>query len=714
MFTKHTLQSIGLVATLLISTNSFSQQKELTVQEMLSGRLPAGILSPLPTIGGWTDGSHYIITNNNQQQVVHAKSGTAKPYTPTIKQQQPKASVYSKSNDLYYKNAAGQERRLTNDEAKELHPDLSPDGNYVAYTKNHDLYTYDLQNNKEIRITTDGSDLILNGYSSWVYMEEILGRSTQHKAFWWSGDGKNIAFFRSDDTKVPLFMMSDATGVHGYVEQLRYPKAGDTNPEVQVGIVKPAGGQIVWADFNAKEDQYFGTPFWLADGKTIWQTWMDRDQQQLKVFAIDTENGSKKLIYEEFQQTWIDLDNNSRFTFLADGKTFILQSDKSGWNMLYLHDMNGKLLNPITDGEFTVTKINHIDEKHKVVYFTARKENTARLDLYSVKLNGKDLKRLTFGDYNHQINLSPDGSYFITVYQNASTPSKMAVVDNKGKILHQLGDAKGPAYDNYKFSKTELIRVKSDDGLYNLPVLITYPKNFDPAKKYPVLISIYGGPNAGTVMDRFSLNGQTQFMASEGLIQVAMDHRASGHFGKKGQNFIHRNLGYWEMKDYSTIVGHLIKHVGADPSKICITGFSYGGYLSCYALTYGAGVFTHAMAGGSVTDWKFYDTHYTERYMDTPKDNPEGYKASSTLTHADKYKGKLLIVHGIIDENVHLQNTIQLTDKLQELGKNFDMMLYSNSRHGWGGNKGTHFERLKLRFIYENLLQKELPVFFGN
>ena len=258
-------------------------------------------------------------------------------------------------------------------------------------------------------------------------------------------------------------------------------------------------------------------------------------------------------------------------------------------------------------------------------------------------------------------------------------------------------------------AKTEIIRVKSDDGLYDLPMKVTWPTNMVAGKKYPVLISIYGGPDAGTVSDAFQLNGNQQWYAKEGLIQVSMDHRASGQFGREGVNYMYHNLGYWEMKDYTTMVKYLIANGNADPKKICITGFSYGGYMTCYALTYASDVFTYGMAGGSVTDWTLYDSHYTERYMGTPANNPEGYKTSSVLTYTDKYKGGLQIVHGVIDDNVHMQNSLQLISKLEDAKKDFEFMIYPGGRHGWGGNKGAHFQNLKTQFIYRNLLEKPVP-----
>jgi dipeptidyl-peptidase-4 len=262
---------------------------------------------------------------------------------------------------------------------------------------------------------------------------------------------------------------------------------------------------------------------------------------------------------------------------------------------------------------------------------------------------------------------------------------------------------------NYILAKTELIRIKSEDGLFELPATVTWPLNMDPNKKYPILVSIYGGPNAGNVWDSWNWNANRQFYAQEGLIQVAFDHRASGHFGKAGVNYMHRNLGYWEMKDYMTMAKWFIDKGYADPTKVAITGFSYGGYMSCYGLTYGSSVFTHGMAGGSVVDWSLYDSHYTEKFMDTPQENPEGYKTSNVLSYIDKYKGMLQIVHGTMDDNVHMQNSIQLISALQDKGKDFEFMLYPNGRHGWGGAKGTHFNNLKTKFIYKYLLEKQIP-----
>lgn len=705
-------QTAVLAVALFFGLAAQAQKKELGDDQYFKGNFK-GITQALPTVVKWIDGSHFILRRDGKDLEIDCKTGAEKPYVEANINKGTVANtpeIIVKGNDLYLRKNT-EDIRLTNDEDKEINQTLSPDGNYVAYTKNNDLYTVNLNTKKETRITKDGSETILNGYASWVYMEEILGRRSRYRSFWWSPDSKHLAFFRSDDSKVPVFTITDAPGLHGVVETQRYPKVGDPNPEIRIGIVEPESTKITWAAFNEKDDQYFGLPYWKPDGSSLLVQWMNRLQDNLVIYDVNPFTGGKTEFYNEKQKSWIDLDDQGgRIQFLKENASFILTSDVTGWNHLYLYDMKGKLVNAITAGRFTVTDVTYVDEKKGVVYFTARSlENTARNDFYRVNINGKNMERLTLGEYNNNINLSPDGSYFVTTYSNATTPTRMTLISTKRKIIKDLGDSKGPEFDNYNLAKTEIIRVKSDDGLYDLPMKVTWPVNMDKSKKYPVLISIYGGPNAGTVMDTWGLGGNQQWYAKEGLIQVSMDHRASGHFGKEGVANMYHNLGYWEIKDYSTMVKWLIANGSADASKICITGFSYGGYMTCYALTYGSDVFTHGMAGGSVTDWTLYDSHYTERFMGTPANNPDGYKSSNVMTHADKYKGMIQIVHGMIDDNVHIQNSIQFISKLQDLKKDFEFMPYSGGRHGWGGAKGLHFQNMKTKFIYKYLLEKEVP-----
>jgi len=707
-----------LIAITFISFAVFSQKKELTNEQLLKNKLSA-IVTPLPTIVSWETDERLILSRRSHPDSV-AKTFLFDPKTVKelmVKEDPARRAgasngkrVYYKNTDLYFTKGMGSEVRLTTDIERETNPTFSPDSNFVAYTKNNNLYVFDLNLKKETQLTNDGNDSLMNGYASWVYTEEILGRQSQYRAFWWSPDSKHIAFFRSDDSPVPVYTITDGgPGQYGLTEKIRYPKVGDKNPEIKIGIAHLNDNKITWADFNQNDDQYFGMPYWKPDGTALLAMWLNRDQNNLKIYEINPNTGSKKEFYDEKQKTWVDLDDLDRIQFLKNGN-FVMLSDKTGWRHIYYYSKDGKLINPITTGKFTVTNINWIDEKNNKIYFLARsKENSARADFYSVMFNGTNLKRLTFGDYNHNVQMSPSGAFFITTYSNTATPPRMALLDNSGKLIKELADTKGTEFNEYNFAKTELIRVKSDDGLYDLPAVITLPLNMDASKRYPVLINIYGGPNAGTVFDRWNLTANQQWYAREGIIQIAMDHRASGHFGKEGVNNMFHNLGDWELKDYSTIVKHLIAKGYADPKKICITGFSYGGYLSCLALTKYADVFTHAMAGGSVTDWTFYDTHYTEKFMGTPRNNAQGYKTSSVLNYIDKYKGMLQIVHGVIDDNVHLQNSLRLISALQDAKKDFEFMVYPGGRHGWQGNKQLHFQNLKTKFIYRHLLDKPVP-----
>lgn len=693
----------------LATGSSLQAQKQLFTYDQLFKGVATQVAKQLPQIRGWADDEHYLEmrrmpgSETPQLVSVNVKTGKAVLYTGSA---QPEGMGRGPGG------AAGRGNASPVKDA--VNPLNSPDGKWVAYTKkDNNLYLAEIATKKETQLTTDGSDMIKNGYASWIYYEEILGRGSRYRAFWWSPDSRRIAYMRFDDTKVPVFPIYVLKDERGYLENEHYPKPGDPNPEVKIGVVDVQTNATTWADFNPKDDQYFGAPYWTPAGN-LWVQWMNRGQDNLKIYSIDFATGARKEVYDEKQKTWIDLDEANRIQFINEGKNFLLKSDKDGWENLYLYTSEGKLLNQVTNGTFWGTSIVRVNEKTKTIYFRARRENSARFDFYKVGLDGKNLTRLTFGEFSHdQISLSPNEKYFITSYSNVSTPTTMALVDMKGKMVRELGNIKGEAFDNYALPRTELVRVKSSDGVFDLPVTITYPANFDPNKKYPVLVSIYGGPNAGRVYDRWSTpQGITQWWAQEGVIQVGMDNRSSGHFGKKGLDYIHRQMGKWEIEDYMSAGKWLRNQPWVDTAKVAMTGGSFGGYMTCMALTYGADVFTHGVANASVTDWRLYDTHYTERFMDTPAENPEGYANTSVMKYASQYKGLLRIVHGTSDDNVHMQNSLELIDKLQNLGKHFEFMVYPGERHGIGGNnsmKGLHNRNEAYAFYYKYLLNKPMP-----
>lgn len=694
------MKKLLLLAAITVSFTTVvtAQIKQVSFENAFASK-PTNITKQLPQVVKWVDDDHYIESRREtdgkmKQYTVDVKTGAAVPFEEVKAPAKPKKDYAALIKGAQNVN-------------------WSPDEKWIAYTdKDNNLFIRDTETDKDIQLTTDGSETIKNGYASWVYFEEILGRGTRYRAFWWSPDSKKICYMRFDDSKVPTFPIYVIKDQRGYLENEHYPKPGDNNPEVKLGVVDITTQKTTWADFNEKDDQYFGAPVWTPTGQ-LWAVWMNRGQDNLKIYNVDLGSGAKTELYDEKQTTWIDLDRGNRIEFLPNNSGFIMRSDKSGWEHFYLHDMKGKLISQVTNGDFTVGQIFKVDEKTKTIYFNARKENSARWDLYSATLDGKKITRHSFGEYSFAgMNISPNNKYFITSYSNITTPAAMVLMDMKGKVIREVANTKGDEFTNYALPKKELHRVKSADGLFDLPVTITYPVNFDPNKKYPVLVSIYGGPNAGRIMDTWSSNAAEIWWAQEGMIQVVFDNRSSGHFGKKGMNFIHRQMGKWETEDYMQCGRWLKTKSFIDGDRLAITGGSFGGYMTCMALTYGAEVFTHGVANASVTDWQFYDTHYTERYMDTPGENPEGYKATSVMTYADKLKGILRIVHGTSDDNVHMQNSLVLVDKLQNLKKHFEFMLYPGERHGIGGNnrlKGEHNRTEAYSFFYQYLLRKPMP-----
>lgn len=685
------------------------------------------------SIAGWTDNSHYKIRNfdsakNLVIQNVDIKTGKGvviQP-TPTDKERFSKSlpsgvslsatdvlspdknsAAIQVDNDLFFFTIGDKElRRLTNDRPVEVNTQFSPDGKKLAYTKNKDLYVYDLMSNKEIRLTSDASDKIYNGYSSWVYMEEILGRASHYSAFWWSPDGKKLAFLRTDETDVPVFTLNrldEPDGIHGLIEATPYPKPGDPNPKVKMGIADIATKEIIWVKTDYNTDQYIAWPFWSPDSRKIAIQVLNRDQNDIKIILADPSTGDYSQIYEETRKTWVEFYED--VYVLKNGSGFILRSYRNDWQNLYYQSWDGKLISQLTNLNFRVNSIDRVDEKQGLVYFSATGSESTDSHAFRVGLDGKNLLQMTTGPGTHIANISPDGSFYIDTWNSITNAGSMITYNKSGKKLKEIYKFDQPAYDPATQSKAVMLKIPTSDGLFNMPAIITYPVNFDSLKRYPVVFTIYGGPDSKNVSNRWMGNTPSWY-SQNGIITFTVDHRGSGQFGKKGLDYLYRSLGKWEILDYEDAVKWLRAKTYVDPEKIGITGSSYGGYMTCLSLTKGAGYWTHGFAGSSVTDWRLYDNVYTERYMDTPQDNPEGYKDGSTLTYAKDYKGKLYMTHGDMDDNVHLQNSIHLISRLEDEGKTFEFMLYPEGRHGWSGAKSLHSRREANNFWLRNFYGK--------
>lgn len=728
------IQVTILLILILFSSLVLGQEKMLTFEQTYR-RADPQLTKSLPDFEAWLDDQSYLILEDNEEDEdapgrlvkFNAKTGKKSLFmdfaalqtglpedfdlqdfdhvTPDYQK-----FIYVFENDLFLFDLKAKSLvELTKNDAEEMTPRFSPNGMKVAFTRENDLYIIDLKSGEETRLTHDGSDVIYNGYASWVYYEEILGRRSYYRAFYWSPNSEMIAYLRFDDSPVPefpIFRHGGGDGVHGDLEVMHYPKPGDHNPFVRLGVVHLSDQKTVWVNTDPKADHYVAWPFWTPDSKQLLFQWMNRGQDHIKLYLADPFSGDANQMFEEKQSAWVEFFEDIHL--FKNGKGFILRSDVDGWRHLYYYDMKGQLKARLTQGDWRVRSIELVDEKNKKVYFTASKEMSTQTQLYSVGLKGGKLQKLTTAEGSHRIEISTKGSYFVDTYSSIKHPAKMELRNRKGKLIRKLGDSKLPLMDEYAFGEVELFTIPTEDG-YDLPALWTLPSDFDKTKKYPVIFAIYGGPNAGSVSNRWG-RLSTQYLAQQGIITITVDHRSSGHFGKKGVALMHRSLGKWEMHDYIEAVKWLRKLPFIDAAKIGITGGSYGGYMTCMALTYGADYFTHGIAGSSVTDWKLYDSVYTERYMDTPAENPEGYKFGSALTHAKKLKGKLRITHGTMDDNVHMQNTIQLIDKFENLDKDFDLMLYPGQRHGIRGPKRAHASRESVQFWLRHFFHRDLEM----
>ncbi|HPI72004.1 MAG TPA: S9 family peptidase [bacterium] len=718
---------IALTALLLFSLGSVftltAQKKKLTYS-LSSGR--AGdprLLTPLPLIEGWLDNEHYLVRENRKPDgrilAVSVTDGQSTVWLDpdSLNKKLPQGFdvssslqhsadyvhfLFSKDQDLYYFNAQrGLFKRLTQSAAAEETPHFSPDHRRVAFTREHDLYVVAIDSGEETRITDDGAELILNGIHSWVYYEEVYNRA--RRGFWWSPAGDRLAFVRYDDSSVPEFSLFCADSVHGSWETARYPKAGDANPKVALGVANLADGRITWMNLEADEDHYIAHPIWSHDGRALYFQWLNRGQDHLKLYRADPANGGCSVVYEERQPAWVEFFEDMQL--LENGTGFLLRSDKSGWPHLYHYDLRGRLRRQLTSGEWAVKRIEQVDEKRGWVYFSAGRPVGTETQLFRVGLKAGPLQQLTHSPGAHSVRLSPDSRFFIDTWSNIAQPAKMELVVTGGKPVCTLAEANSPQLAEYELGRVTLFSIPTGDGFF-LPAVWVLPADLDSSKKYPVLISVYGGPAAATVSNSWQAL-RNHYYAQNGIIWLSVDHRGSGHFGKKGAALMHRRLGHWEMNDYIETVKWLRRQPFVDSTRIAITGGSYGGYVTCLALTRGAGYFTHGIAEFPVTDFRLYDSIYTERYMDAPAENRSGYDSTSVMTWAERYHGLLRITHGTLDDNVHMQNTLQLIAALQDRNRHFEMMIYPGSRHGYGPAKGRHSGQESMRFWFRQLLDRE-------
>jgi dipeptidyl-peptidase-4 len=587
---------------------------------------------------------------------------------------------------------------------------ISPSGGYVAFVRDQNLHIYDLAKSQGKALTSDGGGPIKNGMAEFIAQEE-MDRST---GYWWAPDDRHIAFARVDETPVKVTERFEIAADNVATFAQRYPAAGGPNVLVRLGVADVQSGAITWIDLGNETDIYLARVNWLPDGKTLAIQRESRDQRRLDLLFADIETGQSRVVLSETSKTWIDLHNE--LSFLTHSHEFIWASSRDGYQHLYLYDYGGHLLRQLTDGawnveDFRTRAIKGIDEKHRWVYFTATEKSPAERQFYRTSLDTQDprkIERLSRDDGLHGIIMSLDASFYVDNFTSSSQPPQVSLHAADGRHLADLLENRLNAQhpdapylaDN---SVPEIGTLTAADG-QTLYYRLFKPLHFDPAKQYPAIVDVYGGPGVQKVLDNWTGNSFTQILTRAGYVVFQLDNRGTACRGTAFQAPIHDKMGDIEVTDQVQGARWLGSQGFVDPARIGVWGWSYGGYMTLMLMFKAPDVFRAGVAGAPVTDWSLYDTHYTERYLDRPQDNAAGYAASSVLSYAKDLKGKLLVMHGMADDNVLFLHSTKLFRKLQDLGKPFDVMVYPGAKHGLTRqHDGRHAYATIKRFFDDNL-----------
>ncbi len=587
--------------------------------------------------------------------------------------------------------------------AQDRNVTVSPDGKMCAFTRDNDLWIRSVSDSVETRITYDGSDVILNGYASWVYYEEIFGRSSNYRAFWWSPDSKRIGFYRFDNSPVSVFPIFSPFGQNGELRMTRYPKAGQTNPSVRIGIAdvsNPGNASIVWADFSEDEDQYFGTPFWGADSKELYVSREPRRQNVLDMYAVSVSDGSRRSVYHEEYPTWVEWIEGMIF---SDKGLYMARNFETGWEQIYFLGYDGTLKR-LSSGENWDISLVKVDEKKGNVWFTAKRDSRLHTSLYKLDRKGR-ITALTDPEYNLSgLKISDDERTFTASLSTSSKPARKVEGRMDKFVQNWIEDENPSLLEGHPLPK--IVKIENDG--YDLYALMSLPENFDPDKKYPVVMQLYGGPGTPYVRDRWGdRDASDDWCYHNGIIYIVTDPRSSGENGRKGMDEAFGRMTVVELGDYISWAKWLRSLPYVDGSKIGVEGFSFGGTTTAMLVLRYPEYFCCGIAGGGVYDWRLYDSHYTERFMDTPQANPDGYNIASVLSYVPEIKnpGALKLTHGTGDDNVHFQNTLLLVDALQKAGIQFELMIYPDGMHGYRGAQGRHSAEADHLFWSRHLLE---------
>jgi dipeptidyl-peptidase-4 len=562
--------------------------------------------------------------------------------------------------------------------------EVSPSGGKLGFEKGGNMFVTNLVTHQETQLTRDATEHVYNGHFDWVYEEEF----GMAQAWRWSPDSRRIAYWQLDDSAEPVIQLSDLSGMHADWEQLRIPQVGDPNPKVRIGVSSLATGKSIWLDTGEQGDFYIPRIYWTSEPDTLAVMTLNRPQNEMKLFFFDVNTGGRRLVMTEKSKTWVDVYDfyagiQDMMTFPAGLREFFWISDRDGWQHVYRYDYSGKVRNQVTHGKWSATRIEGIDPRQQRIFYSSTQASPLQRQLYSVRFDGSDAKRVTTASGTHRIDMAPNASYFIDRWSALKQPTQVELWSTaRGKLRTMENNAGVTQWlATHEYSTPELFSFTTSDGVH-IDGSIIKPVPFDPSKKYPVVFSIYGGPGSQQVYDQFNASGLSQWMAQEGYIVVGLNNRGTNNYGSDFMKVVYKQLGKYESRDFAEAARYVDTQPYADPKRTAIMGTSYGGYSAVYTMEMYPDVFEVGIANSAVGDWRLYDSIYTEHYMGLLADNKAGYDGSSPILNAAKLKGHLLLIHSLLDDNVHPANTMQLLTAFTGAGKDVEVRIYPPGRHG--------------------------------
>jgi dipeptidyl-peptidase-4 len=605
--------------------------------------------------------------------------------------------------DFYVLTVASGSLVLAADDARTA--ELSPDGRFLGYERGGDLFVYDMDARAERRLTSTGTEDVWNGVFDWVYEEEF--GLTQ--AWDWSPDGRRIAYWQTHVADVPTIQITDWEGQYPEWTVMPFPKVGQPNSAVRIGVVDVASGETRWLDTGIESEHYVPRIYWTSDPNTLAVVTLDRPQSHLQLYFFDVRSGQRRLVMEERSDAWIDVFDFFAqvlhyFYFPEGVEEFFWISDRDGYNHLYRYAYDGRLLGQVTRGPWVVTRVEGIDPASRTIYYTGTEESPLQRHLYAVGFDGSNKRRLTRERGTHAIDMSPDTRWYIDRWSSTSRPRQVELwsTQDGGTMVTALEtNAQVDQFVRQRaYSPQELFQFATSDGV-TLDGSMIRPPDFDASRRHPVLVSIYGGPGSQQVYDEWATDGWNQYLAQQGYIVVGLNNRGSGNYGRDFMEIVYRELGRWEANDFAELARWLAQQPWVDGERMAILGTSYGGYMAIMTLLRHPGVFRLGIANSPITDWALYDTIYTERYMGLLDENPEGYRSAAVLSRADRLQDHLLLVHSGMDENVHPQHTMQLLTALAVAGKDAELRFFPPGAHGAAFDFASY---LTMTEVYTNTL----------